>query len=258
LLELASWSAGGRSARGARHERAGEPNQDAFAVVHTPVALVAVADGHGSARHPRSDVGAALAVVVARDVVPAFAADQRALATVRALVAEQLIATWRTRVAAHLDAHPLDVAEAAQVDGSALRAYGTTLLAAAASADTVLAVQIGDGDVWLAEPGGTRRLVPRDLRFPFNGTASLCMDHAAEEVRVARVTAERPALVLVATDGFARPLATDDGFVAAARSLYDRARALGLDAVLDALPVELAGASAHGGDDVTVGMMYRA
>jgi hypothetical protein len=258
MLELAAWSAGGHSVRGARHERAGEPNQDAIVAAGGPVALVAVADGHGSERCPRSDVGARIAVDVARTVLPAFAADGRDLALVRAAIASDLVAAWRAGVHDHLAAHPLGAAEAAQVDGSPLLAYGATLVAAVAHGDTLLAVQIGDGDAWLASEGGTRRLVAHDLRFALNGTASLCMAHAADEVRIARVTVERPALVLVATDGYGCTLATDDAFVVSLRTLYARVRALGLDAVLDVLPLDLAGASAHGGDDVTVGIVYRA
>jgi serine/threonine protein phosphatase PrpC len=216
VLELASWSAGGRSVRGARHERAGEPNQDAIAVAHAPVTVVAVADGHGSKRHPRSDVGAAIAVAVARDLLPAFAADESDVAALRPLLAAELVAAWRAGVQAHLADHPLHPGPAG---GDALLAYGATLVAVVATGERVLAVQIGDGDVWLADATAARRLVARDLRFAFNGTASLCMDRAADEVRVARVMVDRPALVLVATDGFARPLATDADFVTVLRSL---------------------------------------
>jgi len=258
VLELAAWSAGGRSVRGFRHERAGEPNQDAIATAGGPVALAAVADGHGSARCTRSDVGARIAVQVARALLPAFAGDARSVADVRTAIAGELVAAWRSGVAAHLAAHPLAAAEARHVDGPDVRAYGATLVAAVALGDTVLVVQIGDGDAWLAGAGITRRLVPRDLRFALNGTASLCMGDAADEVRVARVTVDGPALVLIATDGYGRTLATDADFEASLRSLYDRVRALGLEAVLDVLPVDLAGASARGGDDVTVGMVYRA
>jgi len=258
VLELASWTAGGRSARGARHERDGKPNQDAIAVMQSPVALVAVADGHGSPRCTRSDVGAALAVAVARDVLPAFADDARELTALRAELAERVVATWRARVSAHLDVHPLGADEAALVDAPAVRAYGATLVAAVAHGDTLVALQIGDGDAWLAGADATRRLIPRDLRFALNGTASLCMNDAAGEVRVVRVAVARPALAIIATDGYARPMATDDDFARAQQALFDRVSAHGLAAVLDALPVELAGASAHGGDDVTVGMVYRA
>jgi hypothetical protein len=258
VIELASWTAGGRSARGSRHERDGKPNQDAIAVVQSPVALIAVADGHGSPRCTRSDVGAAFAVAVARDVVPAFAGDARELAALRADLAERVVATWRARVTAHLAAHPLDADEAALVDAPPVRAYGATLVAAMAHGDTLIALQIGDGDAWIADANAARRLVPRDLRFALNGTASLCMDDATAEVRVARVTVERAALAIVATDGYARPIATDDAFARAQHALFERVSTLGLAAVLDALPVDLAGASAHGGDDVTVGMVYRA
>jgi len=258
MLELASWSAGGRSERGSHHARAGEPNQDAVAFREGAVALIAVADGHGSARHPRSDVGAAFAVAVAGEVLPAFAADPGPANELRAALAEAVVAGWRQRVLDHLADHPLSAEEATRVAGSRLGAYGTTLLAVVAHGESLLAVQIGDGEVWLADDGGARRLLARDLRYALHSTASLCMDRAADEVRIVRALVEGPALAVVATDGFARPLATDGDVAAAVAALYGRVRALGFSAALDGLPLDLARASACGGDDVSLGMLYRA
>ena len=75
------WQVSGASVRGASHLADGRPNQDALAqwpdgTTAVPAALVAIADGHGGARHFRSDVGSRIAVDVTvatlRALVPAL------------------------------------------------------------------------------------------------------------------------------------------------------------------------------------------
>jgi len=258
VIDLASWAAGGRSVRGAEHERTGRPNQDALAVAQTPCAFVAVADGHGSSRYTRCEIGAAIAVDVARDVLPAYVGDERALDVVRDEIAERIVGRWRARVAEHLDAHPIDADEDARIAGPAAYAYGTTLVAIAARGDDVLAVQVGDGDALLADASGVRRLIPRDLRFTFNITASLCLADAVDQVRVARTVARAPALGVAATDGYAKALASDRELDDLVAELYERIARDGVDRALTALLADVAGTSANGGDDVTVGILYRA
>jgi hypothetical protein len=258
MIDLASWAAGGRSARGAEHERTDRPNQDALAVAQTPCAFVAVADGHGSPRYTRSEIGAAFAVDVARDVLPAYVGDERAVDVVRDELAARIVDRWRARVTEHLASHPLADDEAERIAGPPIYAYGATLVAVAARGDDVLAVQIGDGDVYLADASGVRRLVPRDLRFTFNITTSLCLERAVDEIRVARTVARAPALAVVATDGYAKPLTSERELDDVVAGLYERVARDGLDRVLDALLADVAGASANGGDDVTVGILSRA
>ena len=70
------WGILGHSQLGASHSRQGLPNQDAirFFILPdgSPPAILAVADGHGSAKSFRSDVGAALAVSTAEEVCRDF------------------------------------------------------------------------------------------------------------------------------------------------------------------------------------------
>jgi hypothetical protein len=72
----AGWQVITGSARGAAHRASGLPNQDAVACRDGPggVVTVAIADGHGHARHFRSADGSALAVDVACRVVARLAA----------------------------------------------------------------------------------------------------------------------------------------------------------------------------------------
>lgn len=63
-----NWRTLTASVRGAAHERSGLPNQDAVRVARFDegrALLVALADGHGSAKNFRSQPGARLAVATA-------------------------------------------------------------------------------------------------------------------------------------------------------------------------------------------------
>src|SRR5690242_8472149 len=66
-----SWQVIGCSVRGPSHERSGLPNQDAIGWSEdSTTTVLAVADGHGSAKCFRSDVGSRLAVDAALTVIP--------------------------------------------------------------------------------------------------------------------------------------------------------------------------------------------
>src|SRR5438046_10718317 len=90
------WCVFGKSVRGAAHTRKGLPNQDCIGWwpedKSGPVVVLAVADGHGSARSFRSATGARLAVQAAVDVVRQFLEGQEgtaALSSVKRTAAER-------------------------------------------------------------------------------------------------------------------------------------------------------------------------
>src|SRR4051812_12483957 len=74
------WRIVGKSVRGATHERAGIPNQDAIRWLPESGSgcplILAVADGHGSRRSFRSETGARLAVETAAQVISDFLEGQ--------------------------------------------------------------------------------------------------------------------------------------------------------------------------------------
>ncbi len=118
----ATWKVTCASAHGATHKRKGLPNQDSFdfwpeSGEGAPL-VVAVADGHGSARSFRSDVGAAIATSVAVDLMMSLfdGSKEKLTAPILADLAQEHIPKsldreWRRRVEAHLDAHPITEAE---------------------------------------------------------------------------------------------------------------------------------------------------
>jgi Protein phosphatase 2C len=252
------WRIVGRSVAGASHLRRKLPNQDALGwwpeAGDGPLGILAIADGHGSWYSPRSDVGSRLAVATAvavlREVVerPGGRAGEE--------LAAEIVRRWQGAVLADVGQRPLP-----EEFPGPLLAYGSTLLAAAATREALLLLQVGDGDVLLvAEDGTVSRPVPADPRLIANATTSLSAADAAADFRTARVplTEAAPALVLMSSDGYANSFRDDAGFRQVGSDLLALIRAEGLAAVEANLEAWLQEASEQGsGDDVTLGLLYR-
>ena len=122
------WSVFGVSVQGAAHRRSGAPNQDAIDWQATygnnqPLLVLAVADGHGSAHFVRSEIGATIAVRVARALLRDLGEDYYhtgdAVASKHFIdqhLATLLVRGWRKLVADHWAATPLTAAELARLD----------------------------------------------------------------------------------------------------------------------------------------------
>jgi hypothetical protein len=279
----ATWTVVGASVRGAAHARSGLPNQDAIAwtCVDGELTVLALSDGHGSAKYFRSDVGARLAVDVALDVVPELLRTDgdapnasAAKRIAESSLGQAIVRRWGEAVDADVAARPiesreLDALEGNQGSDSRLAvesdprlAYGATLLAVLATDALVLFFQIGDGDILVVgRDGTTSRPLPRDPRLFANETTSLCTPAPWRDARVAvQVVNDRdPALVLLTTDGYPNSFGSDDDFVRAGADVLTSLMDDGVDSVGAALPDWLAEATAQGsGDDATVGLLWRA
>src|SRR5215217_704894 len=130
------WQVVGESVRGAVHERNGLPNQDAIywlpASGEDSSIVLAVADGHGSARYSRSHIGASLAVETSAQLVHEFIngqADNLSLLkdATEDWLPRALVRKWVEVVTNHCNADPLSNEE------SPIVAYGATLIVAAVS-----------------------------------------------------------------------------------------------------------------------------
>ena len=280
------WHAIGQSVRGALHERTGCPNQDAIhwsprARAGSSSLVLAVADGHGSAKCFRSDTGARLAVEKAVTAIQHLCEEQTDLAdlaTVRHVVEEQLarkvVDAWHDAVAAHVAAHPFtsdelrcgaegEGTEAPQASASPpTLAYGATLLAVWVTASFGVYLQLGDGDIVCVDvEGNATRPLPRDERLFANETTSLCMPQSWQEVRLALIpfADQPPALILLSTDGYSNSFRADTDFLDTAQEYMRMIRSEGLDAMARELADILNEVSQRGsGDDVTLGMIKRA
>lgn len=274
------WRVIGESVRGAAHERKGMPNQDACAWLpergEGSVLCVAVADGHGNARYFRSDVGARLAAEVATEGLEGFLADCGAetnLSLIKRIAEERLP---RYLVRAWLKAVEADYANKCLTNEEKMRlmsagipqkpieanpaiAYGTTLLAVAVAPTFLLFLQLGDGDILsVTEAGEVSRPLPQDKRLIANETTSLCTPHAWREMRVRfqALAGVPPALILLATDGYANSFRDEAGFLQVGSDLLAMIREVGIKEVQANLATWLADASQEGsGDDITLALV---
>ncbi len=258
-----AWSLGGASVRGASHVRRGQPNQDAIGWV-PPVAgaevtgafAAAVSDGHGGAAYYRSEVGARLAVEVAKAALGRFLEAPLPSDDVSPLVAE-ILATWRQAVMQDLAGNPVE-SDWVESEQEKLLPYGATLAAVAIRPDWLVALQIGDGDMLFGYPDGrVERPLPDDEGLFGEQTYSLCLDNAAERFRVrARRRVEGqpwPDFVMLSTDGVSKSFADEKTFLSIARDYRTSVRKIGLRGVLDQLEKWLSDVSHRGsGDDVTL------
>jgi protein phosphatase 2C-like protein len=205
------WQAVTATERGAAHRAAGLPNQDAVEVRPFDGGMVAaVADGHGHARHFRSDCGARLAVSIACQAAADLAAGPGGLPALpddlRHLLVPGIVTRWRDAVHRDVAAEPFTRAEESVRRGDdATIPYGTTLLVAIGAGERLLLAQIGDGDIVCIRPDGTALLaVPGDPLLDGRHTTSLCSHRAGDSFRVAAVDLAGTAVLaaLLATDGY--------------------------------------------------------
>lgn len=263
------WRAVSATRRGSTHVRDDLPNQDAHVVEEVGDAVImAVADGHGHQQHFRSEVGSALAAGTAahllREALPSYTSAVEAGAHLRETLGPALVEAWSLAVQADIAAHPFDDDEAGRLredDRGHLRPYGSTVVAMAANAQVLVALQIGDGDAVVAHGDGTvLRPLPEDELLHGNTTTSLCqVDPLASLRTVAIDLAEHDVeLGFVATDGFGRPrVDAETWWRQTGEELLERTRNFGLPWVAQRLPGWLTEPAEYGGDDVTLAVMAR-
>jgi serine/threonine protein phosphatase PrpC len=261
---------------GAHHESSGLAYEDACAVLPesavAPRITIALADGHGHARHFRSSRGAQIAVDVATQVASdeaAGAIDGEALRqALRTRIGPEVVARWRSEVEADIAADPVSAIELAAA-GLGMSAtlddkvfgYGATLILAIATPEWLMCAQIGDGDAFaITTSGRVIRLVPHDPRLDGWRTTSLCLPDALESMRFGalRVADSDVCAVLLATDGYANAHAREDWDVAFGTDIVALLGAHGIEWIAEALPrwVETCASSAGSGDDTTVALLF--
>ena len=271
---LPSWRVFTANSIGAQHVAMGKTNEDSV-VARQPspgVVSMAVADGHGHARHFRSARGSALAVEVATRLGEELAAavDGAKPAYVERLLREhtggELVRVWRAAVERDLAAAPVRPDElhaaglgASPTDEELRFAYGATLLLAVVAGGWLMCVQIGDGDVLaVTDAGRVLRPVPADPRLDGSRTTSLCQADAADALRygVLGVADTSIAAVMLATDGYGNAQVRNDWDVAFGADLVALAAAHGTEWLGEQLPgwVRRCASSDGSGDDVTVAL----
>lgn len=259
---LIRWRVGGKRVRGASHERSGLPCQDAVDWMEQPILLV-VADGHGSERSFRSDIGAELAVEAAKTELNRLArlVPRIDLQALKHLADQDLpkaiVRRWWVLVAKDFGepsgAHPLP--------SEILVRYGSTLLAVLVTEGFILYMQLGDGDILaVSSDGHTEVVFEHDERMIGNETTSLCLPYAWQEfqVRFQVLEGRPPVLILVSTDGYSNSFRTREDFHQIGPDYLECIRTDGFDTVIsNYLEGWLIEASQRGsGDDITLGLIY--
>jgi hypothetical protein len=200
-------------AHGESHKENELPCQDAVFYKHyINGGIIAVADGHGSEKHFRSDIGSSCAVKIAYITIFDFlqlqaereSTDKGGLnikqfvsPSVREAQIKQIersiITRWRSAALEHFSKNPLNKAErelCAKLElddtdeNTQVRFYGTTLLAALLKEEFWFVLQIGDGKCVIIDAKGKARFPGiDDEALGFGKTTSLCDSKAAENFR---------------------------------------------------------------------------
>ena len=294
------WRCIGESVKGASHVRSGLPNQDAIrwfpeSGIGLPL-ILAVSDGHGSAKSFRSDRGSRFAVETAIKVIQEFflssqSSDLNFSAlkdAAQRLLPPRLVNEWRKAVNKDLGLSENDEekltnkpnftdeekqilvdkdGEAAwqAVENNYFLAYGATVLAVLVTEFFIVYIQLGDGDILEVDSkGNTTRPLERDPNLIANETTSLCMNKAWNEFQVhiklypQGTPKEIPALILVSTDGYSNSFSTDEGFFKIGQDYRQMFKSNLTEEVRQKLEGFLQETSEKGsGDDITLGMIKR-
>lgn len=267
----------GECVKGATHERNGKPLQDSKKIVEISdrIAILAVADGHGSDKCTRSDRGSAIAVnafyAVIKNYLLSYGQDAEGMTSLITFLnregdtrfAQDVCEEWQARVKQSFYKNKVEdlIADDGTIDWKSVYAlYGTTLLGMLITDTFVFSFQIGDGDINLITGTDISPLVEPE-KFLGTETHSLSKPDAwrkaVASLRRKNADEDMPYLYMLSTDGFANSYASDEEFQKTCREYYNMIGQHGFEAVKDNLPNWLKETSELGcGDDVTVVMAY--
>jgi len=280
---LPIWRAIGKTVRGASHTLTNLPNQDAIGwKIGSPEGvplIMSISDGHGSERYFRSNRGSRFAVDATIQVLDNFLKtlpDSKDLAQVgqlaEELIPEAILKAWENLVQLDLTYQPFADEEFARLiekrgrdarekaEQNPLVAYGATVLGVAATTNFIIYLQLGDGDILCVDPSGkTTRPYPRDERLVGNETTSLCTLTPTDfRLRVAPISHNEPALIILASDGYCNSYPDEEKFLRTGITFLKAIRTEGMDAVNATLDRTLEYTSSHGsGDDISMGILKR-
>lgn len=280
-MEVLQWKALTCSVVGDSHISKGVRNQDAIGfrelTGNSPAYVMAVSDGHGSEKCPRSNIGSALAVDVAVKVFSNFwnatstrleeleTTDRRTASVkierhIRKDIAEQLVEDWVTAVDSHLAKAPLQLN---QGETNRLQMYGATLTVVFHCEHFSACMQLGDSEALIVDgDSNVRRVAPRNREQVGEETNSLCMPNAKTLFSVSfYVGGDDPTpgirLFLICSDGYEKAFKDNFGFEKSAIDFLELLSSEeGLETVKQEVESWLRESSNYSGDDVSLGLLF--
>ncbi len=253
------WKIIGESIRGASHINNDIPNQDA--IVYEDIEglgiFLAVADGHGSEKCFRSDIGSKIAVDTILHIVKET--DFTDLENVKELLIEYIpketIKTWRNNVLKHIEDNPFN-----NDQNDLFIPYGSTLLAILCLEKHIICWQLGDGDILQVDnQGKVTRVIEKDESLIANQTTSLCTNNAYDNFNISIFkNEEHISMVMLATDGYRNSFKHEEGFIKVASDYFEILQEEGIDFVNENINDWLNETSMYGsGDDISIGIVYK-
>lgn len=212
---------------GRSHEENGTVCQDSsdFGTFNN-YAICIVADGHGSKKHFRSDVGSKLAVQSSLESISEIMSDYKSFckafratpSRIISRIQKNIISKWNDKIQRHYDNNPITDKEKKPFSKDEFESikmesyYGTTLILAVLCRDFSFGLQIGDGSlVMINEIGEIEMPITDDDTHPANITASMCNSNA-HELFNSYYRFDNPIALMVSTDGLYTSFASRHGF----------------------------------------------
>lgn len=258
----------GKSVQGASHVSGNIPCQDANRIecLADGTLVIAVADGHGSAKCAYSDKGARFATEVFVDVITDLfertTNDREKLIHLfrqagSSDLAMVICKQWEKKISR---SYKISLGRAKkkgeEIPEYTPELYGTTLLGLVVAYDFIFALQIGDGDMAFVDESGVERIIEPQKML---GTETFSLSnenpwkYANSHFQRLEFIEKAPCMFMVSTDGFANSFINDDEYLVSCRDYYSTILEYGDKAVQENLEEWLCQTSQEGcGDDITL------
>jgi len=262
------WQVIAESVKSANHPL----NQDAikyFIPEDREYVVIAVADGHGSKKCFRSNIGSKFAVEVLLIIFQQYFSSntfgnlQSGFSGVSQDIARSIHRQWLEKVKKHLFKKPFTPDEILidpKVQKNQVISYGTTLLGALITKNYIIYLQLGDGDILVLNDNSVTRPIPKDENLIANETYSLCDKDADSLFKFyyQPIIDELPDLILLSTDGYSNSFPNDYEFQKTASDYCNLFRAEGLEFISKNIAGWLRETSDHGsGDDLSTILVFK-
>lgn len=213
--------------RGASHVESDTVCQDyADFKITDSYAVAAVADGHGSKKHFRSDFGSRAGVEVAIKAVEEYCSDPEEFKRkfqdnpehLIRKIQKYIIKKWYDCINEHYKNNPVRQEEREKLTDEELSAikiesiYGSTLLVSVLTDSFSFGMQLGDGSLVVIKQCGEAYMpIIDDESCPANLTSSLCNSNAIKMFNYF-YSYEKPLAIILSTDGLYTSFSSRESF----------------------------------------------